>query len=192
MSPVPAFELGLWNAWIFVLCGYFVPFLLMSGSTGKAALKRLNVSVPIQHEKVFNVVSTAIMVAGVIYSIFLPLQLGTLWFFMGFVIFLVALVISLSATFFVRTTPADQPFTKGPYRYSRHPYYVAETLLSMSIAIASVSWVFLMLTVIMSIFHLIAAPAEEQYCLKRYGQDYQEYMNRTPRWIGIPKTRRRD
>jgi protein-S-isoprenylcysteine O-methyltransferase Ste14 len=142
--------------------------ILIFGSTGKTSLKRLNVSVPIQHEKLLNVISTAIWVAGIFYSIFLPLQLGTVWFFMGSVIFLIAVVISLSATFLNQTTPPDKPFTKGPYRYSRHPLYVAETLIFLSIAIASVSWV-------------------EQYCLKRYGEDYREYMDRTPRWIGIPR-----
>jgi len=28
---------------------------------------------------------------------------------------------------------------------------------------------------------------EEQGCLKKYGDTYREYMNRTPRWIGVPK-----
>ena len=192
MSLIPEFELGLWNAWIFMICGYLVPFILIFGSKGKNTSKRLNVSVPIKHEKLLNIISTAILVAGIIYSIFLPLQLGTIWFFVGSVLFLIALVIFLTAIFFVRTTPADKPFTKGPYRYSRHPIYVAETLIFLSIAIASVSWVFLMLTVIISIFHLVYAPTEEQYCLKRYGKDYREYMDRTPRWIGIPKSKTRD
>ena len=192
MSLIPAFELGLWNAWIFMICAYLVPFISIFISKDKTKLKRLNVSVPIKHEKLLNVISTAIWIAGIIYSIFLPLQLGTIWFFLGLVIFLIALVFSLSATFFVRTTPADKPFTKGSYRYSRHPFYAAETLIFLSIAIASVSWVFLMLTVIMSIFHLIYALAEEKYCLKRYGEDYREYMNRTPRWIGIPKSEKKD
>jgi protein-S-isoprenylcysteine O-methyltransferase Ste14 len=190
MSLIPEFELSLWNAWIFIICVYLPPFISILGSKGKTTSKRLNVSVPIKHEKLLNVISTAIWVAGIIYSIFLPLQLGTIWFFVGLVIFLIALVISLSASSFVRTTPADKPFTKGPYRYSRHPYYVAETLIFLSIAIASFSWVFLMLAVIMSIFHLVYAPAEEQYCLKRYGKDYRDYMDRTPRWIGIPKSRK--
>jgi len=192
MSLIPAFELGVWNAWIFMIGVYLVPFISILSSKGKTTSKRLNVSVPIKHEKLLNVISTVIWVAGIIYSIFLPLQLGTVWFFTGLVIFLAALAISLSATFFVRATPTDKPFTKGPYRYSRHPYYVAETLIFLSIAIASVSWVFLMLTIIMSIFHLIYAPAEEQYCLKRYGKDYKDYMKKTPRWIGIPKSRRND
>lgn len=191
MSIKPAFELGIWNAWIFMILFYLPLFISIYGSKGKATSKRLAVSVPIKHEKLLNIISTAILVAGFIYSIFLPLQLGKVWFFMGLVIFLIALVIFLSATFFVRTTPTDKPFSKGPYRYSRHPFYVAETLIFLSIAIACVSWVFLLLTVIMQSFHMIAAPAEEQYCLKRYGKDYQEYMKRTPRWIGIPKSKKK-
>jgi len=31
--------------------------------------------------------------------------------------------------------------------------------------------------------------AEERGCLETYGDEYKEYMNRTPRWIGIPKSR---
>ena len=188
MSLIPTFEIGFWNAWIFMIGFLLPPILSILCSKGKATSKRWTVPVPIKHEKLLNVISTVIMAVGVIYSIFLPLKLGKVWFFMGLVIFLMALVISLSATFIARTTSTDKPFTKGPYRYSRHPLYVAETLIFISITIASVSWVFLLLTAIMQSFHMIYAPAEEQYCLKRYGKDYLEYMKRTPRWIGIPKS----
>ena len=187
MSLIPAFEIGLWNAWIFMVGFLLPPFISILFGKGKASSKRWNVSVPITHEKLLNIISTVIMVAGFIYSIFLPLQLGKVWFFIGLVIFLIALVISLSATFIARTTSTDKPFTKGPYSYSRHPLYVAETLIFISITIACVSWVFLLLTVIMQSFHMIYAPAEERYCLKKYGEAYRKYMNRTPRWIGIPK-----
>jgi len=36
-----------------------------------------------------------------------------------------------------------------------------------------------------SIF-VLAIP-EERYCLEKYGDAYRAYMNKTPRWIGIPK-----
>jgi len=29
---------------------------------------------------------------------------------------------------------------------------------------------------------------EEQGCLDHYGDSYREYMKRTPRWIGMPRT----
>jgi len=188
MSLMPVFEIGLWNAWIFMIGFLLPPIISILYGKGKASSKKWTVSVPIKHEKLLNVISTITMVGGFIYSIFLPLQLGKLWFFIGLVIFLVALVISLSASFYARTTPTNKPFTKGPYRYSRHPLYLAETLIFISITIASASWVFLLLTVIMQGFHMIYVPSEEQYCLKRYGKDYLEYMQRTPRWISIPKS----
>jgi protein-S-isoprenylcysteine O-methyltransferase Ste14 len=191
MSFIPIFELGIWNAWIFMVGFLIPPVLSILYGKGNEASKRWAVSVPIKGEKILNVISTVIFVIGFIYSIFLPLQLGKVWFFIGLVIFLIALVISLSASFYARANPANKPFTKGPYFFSRHPLYVAETLIFISITIASVSWVFLVLTVIIQMFHMIYAPAEEQFCLKRYGKDYLEYMERTPRWIGLPKLRKK-
>jgi protein-S-isoprenylcysteine O-methyltransferase Ste14 len=29
---------------------------------------------------------------------------------------------------------------------------------------------------------------EEAQCLKKYGKDYKNYMEKTPRWIGILKS----
>ena len=109
MSIIPVFEIGIWNAWIFMI-GFLLPPILFS--KGEATSKRWAVSVPIKHEKLLNVISTVIMVAGLIYSIFLPLQLGKVWFFIGLIIFLIALVISLSASFYARATPTDKPFTR--------------------------------------------------------------------------------
>ena len=31
--------------------------------------------------------------------------------------------------------------------------------------------------------------AEERGCLETYGEEYREYLDKTPRWIGIPKSR---
>jgi protein-S-isoprenylcysteine O-methyltransferase Ste14 len=33
--------------------------------------------------------------------------------------------------------------------------------------------------------------SEERFCLKEYGDAYREYMNRTPRWIGITKSKKK-
>ena len=36
---------------------------------------------------------------------------------------------------------------------------------------------------------LITPIPEERECLEVYGNAYREYMNRTSRWVGIPKSR---
>lgn len=30
---------------------------------------------------------------------------------------------------------------------------------------------------------------EESHCLKKYGKSYQDYIDKTPRWIGLPKNK---
>ena len=122
------------------------------------------------------------------YSIFLPLKLGTTWFAIGLAIFLLGLIMTTMATVNFATTPMNEPVTKGMYRYSRHPLYAALLLTYLSVGIASASWVFLLVTILWAVLIGFAAADEERYCLQKYGDAYREYMNRTPRWIGLPKS----
>jgi protein-S-isoprenylcysteine O-methyltransferase Ste14 len=187
MSLIPAFEIGLWNAWVFMIWLIALPFLSSFTVKEKGVSKRLRTSVPMKYEKTLNVISTAAVIFGFIYSIFLPLRFYTIWFYLGLLIFLFGLIIDLSVLYTIREVKLDKPFTKGPYKYSRHPLYLASFFIIISIVIMSFSWVFLLIAIVVAIHQLLAAPAEEQYCLKKYGNDYRKYMDRTPRWIGLPK-----
>jgi len=86
------------------------------------------------------------------------------------------------------TNPLDEPVTKGLYRYSRHPMYLTQFLMFIGVGIASASWVFLLLSVLRTIASFMLMTPEESFCLEKYGNTYREYMNKTPRWIGIPKS----
>jgi protein-S-isoprenylcysteine O-methyltransferase Ste14 len=55
----------------------------------------------------------------------------------------------------------------------------------------SLSLVFLLIAIIYGIHIIIVAPSEEKYCLKKYGEDYRDYMLKTPRLIGIPKSNKK-
>ena len=102
-------------------------------------------------------------------------------------IFLIGIIIYNSTIGYLRNVKAKEFFDKGPYRISRHPVYVSMIFIFVSIIISCLSWVFLILLIFLLIHLIIAAPAEERYCLKKYGKNYQEYMKKTPRWIGLPK-----
>jgi len=85
-------------------------------------------------------------------------------------------------------TPPGEPVTRGIYRYSRHPMYVTSSLFLLGVSIASASWVFLLFPIIITVGAVIFIDLEEQGCLDHYGDAYREYMKRTPRWMGMPKT----
>jgi protein-S-isoprenylcysteine O-methyltransferase Ste14 len=129
-----------------------------------------------------------IMPLAFVYSIFLPLKLGTAWLYVGLLIFVLALVMTLITTYNFANTPLDEPVTKGVYRISRHPIYLSGFVLYAGIGIAGASWVLLLCAVLWIAFFQIVVPAEERFLLEKYGNAYREYMDRTPRWIGIPKS----
>ena len=192
MSLIPAFEIGVWNAWIlqaFFFLTLSVPDFLMS-KEAKESGKRATQSIPISKTRKIIGSSTHFVIVPltVIYSIFLPLQIGTVWLYVGLPIFALALAMTLITTHNFATTPLGEPVTKGIYRISRHPIYLSGFVLYIGMGVACASWVLLLCAVLWIVLLSIVVPAEERFLLEHYGDSYREYMNRTPRWIGIPKS----
>jgi len=190
MSLVPAFQIGVWNAWIFVIWPW-VDMLAIRLVGADVYRRASGLPSEMKTSRQYRVVSYASMVVdtmAVAYSIFLPLKLGTIWFYAGLAIFLIGLGVLTAATVNFATTPMDVPVTKGIYHYSRHPLYLASLLIYFSVGIASSSWVFLLVLVVQSVSIRIAAIEEERFCLEKYGDAYREYMDRTPRWLGLPES----
>ncbi|GAI49259.1 unnamed protein product, partial [marine sediment metagenome] len=126
--------------------------------------------------------------SATIYSIFLPLQLGTIWFYVGLGVFLSGLIILIIATLNFAKASLDKPITGGLYHFSRHPMYLSMLFIYTGTSLASASWLFFLLTIATVVLIRQEMALEERYCLEKYGDAYREYMNRTPRWIGMPKS----
>jgi len=190
MSWIPEFEIGIWNAWLFIIWPIILNILGRFIFKEKNVSGRPIISVPRKFEKILSIIPKVSLIIGFIYSIFLPLQLNTIWFYIGLLIFLSGLILQLVVLYTLRKAKPDRPWTTGPYRYSRHPIYFGLFLMIIGISIMSLSWLFLLIVIIFAIPLLMAVPVEEQYCLKTYGKEYQEYIDRTPRWIGLPKSKK--
>ena len=189
MLLIPVFEIGVWNAWILMIW-LLIPFFLVplkiipegreEGSDFTAEFNKT--------QKYVLRSMHIIYLLSIIYSIFVPLKLGTPWFYAGLPIYLVGLISYAMVWVGFATTPPDKLITKGIYRYSRNPMQLSQVVIYLGVGIATASWVFLLLAVLYMIMPLLWVDAEERHCLKYYGDAYREYMKRTPRWIGIPKS----
>jgi protein-S-isoprenylcysteine O-methyltransferase Ste14 len=191
MSLIPEFELGLWNAWILV-----IPVLIISFSDMRATASRESGKAgDFQLTRKENRLTYAVflpMVVSWVYAVFLPLQLGTVWLYSGLIICLFGIIFTIVAILSFATSPKEKVITKGLYRFTRNPTYIGIILMQIGLGIACSSWLYLLLTVALIILLNANLSAEERYCLYRYGDDYRKYKNRTPRWIGIPKSEKRD
>ena len=195
MSLIPEFELGLWNAWIFwlYLVLQIVPMMLIyryvwKDDWKKAMGRQYTVPPSNKTERILAYISYFVMLAILVYSVFLPLKLDTVWFYVGLFIYLLGVIFGIMADLSFATNPLDKPVTKGVYRISRNPMDFSAFLIFMGMGIACASWLFLLFGMIWIILSNRGAIAEERFCLEKYGDAYREYMNRTPRWIGIPKS----
>jgi len=191
MSLVPQFEIGLWNAWILTLYIALHPLIMMLidklVGTGDI-FKKMETPALSKTESMINILSNFVLLfALLIYSIFLPLQLGTAWFYVGLALCVLGVVTWTIAIVNIADIPLGAPWTKGLYRYSRHPMTLAGYLILIGAGIASASWIFLLFSIVCIILSNILIIAEERFCLEKFGTAYADYVNRTPRWLGIPK-----
>ena len=189
---MPAFEIGIWNTWILLILFYlsmFIPDIFLDKEARKRS-KRMSQFQPFKKKEKILALSThaIILPVALIYSIFLPLKLGTAWLYAGLAIFVVALVISITTLFNIASAPAEKPAARGVYKFSRHPIYFSGFLMFISVGIVCASWVFLFFAAVWIVFWQIVVPAEERLLIEKYGDSYRDYRDRTPRWIGIPKS----
>jgi len=192
MSLVPELELGWWNAWILTLYFLLHPLIMLlidkAVGTGDIFKKMGAPTYNNKTERIIDVFQTILFFGLFIYSVFLPLQLGTAWFYVGLALCLVGVVAWTIAIVNIVDIPLGEPWTKGLYRYSRHPMILAGFLILIGAGIASASWIFLLFSIVYIVLSAILTIAEERSCLKKFGTAYREYINRTPRWIGIPRS----
>ena len=187
MSLIPAFELGLWNAWILIIPIIIISLSDMRATAARESGKGGDFQLTRKEIRLNNAFFIPLVVSWV-YAVFLPLQLGTIWLYCGLIICLFGMVFTIAAIYNFATSPKDKVITTGPYRFTRNPTYIGMILMHIGLGIACTSWLYILLTVVMMIMFNALLPVEERFCLYLYGDDYRKYMNRTPRWIGIPKS----
>ncbi len=110
----------------------------------------------------------------------------------GFSVIALAGVIVVSAvlqfrrasTSFSTFAPATQLVTRGPYRLSRNPSYVALSLLYVGIGVAADNlWIVAGLVPILIVMHYGVIVREEQYLEREFGEEYLQYKASVRRWV---------
>lgn len=192
MSIAPALEVGIWNAWILIvllLAAAFVPPAIASERVEKRMEGEPAGSEQPRVAKRANLITHAvIMPFTLIFGIFVPIKVGTWWFYAGLLVYLLGLAMVLMYGIAWATAPLGEPLNKGVYAISRHPAYMGFFLAYVGTGIACASWVILLCAVVWIVSWHFGVVEEERILLEKYGEAYRQYMDRTPKWIGFPKT----
>jgi protein-S-isoprenylcysteine O-methyltransferase Ste14 len=76
--------------------------------------------------------------------------------------------------------------TTGPYRWVRHPFYVAAALCFAGVSLAVASWLLALAGGLILVLLVLRTDREEELLVERFGDAYRRYAERTgrflPRW----------
>jgi protein-S-isoprenylcysteine O-methyltransferase Ste14 len=119
----------------------------------------------------------------VVLIIFTPLQVGSPVLSIGAALIAVGLIGLVKALFDFKNTPLGEPVTRGIYRVSRHPQIVMSSVVLLGACIAIGSWLALIMLVAARLLSHFGIVAEEEVCVRQYGDAYHAYMKRVPRYF---------
>lgn len=185
MKLIPILSLGWQNGWLglVILYGIFGVLLLIFP---REVVQRLyDRSGWDPGRRPYIVAGKLLALAGLLLLVFSPLQWETAVFSIGLALFTLGLAIFVAALIVYSRTPLDQPARRGVYRYSRNPQILGIMLALLGLAVATGSWLTLLLFLAAQVLHyFFTIRAEEEACLAQYGESYRRYMDQVPRYFG--------
>lgn len=111
---------------------------------------------------------------------------------LGYLLVILALVTDIWAVATLaaaRTTvmphrPSSHLVTRGPFRFSRNPIYLANLVLLAGLALAlSNGWLVLLAIIDGLLTHYLAVRREESHLIAQFGYKYENYCRSVRRWI---------
>ena len=89
---------------------------------------------------------------------------------------------NISETFLTKENPIL--VTHGPYHWVRHPLYTVATIWLISLSILGANWFMLAMTCLAFMgLAVLVIPREETELGRNFGNEYQDYMKRTGRFV---------
>jgi protein-S-isoprenylcysteine O-methyltransferase Ste14 len=71
----------------------------------------------------------------------------------------------------------------GPYRWLRHPLYLAAALHTAAVSIITANWFLLLVGAVVFCLLVLRTRIEEANLAARFGDDYRTYVERTGRFL---------
>ncbi len=183
MELIPALEIGWLNGWILLAFEFLIQGLLLLVFPKDVVSRLFDRSGWSEKQRVFTIIGKVFSLACLILIVLTPLKINSSAFIVGSILYAIGLAGLVVAMLNFKDTPLNQPVTIGVYKISRHPQIVALFIIFLGICIAIGSWAALFTLMVSKLLQHFGILAEEEMCLRRYGESYRAYMEQVPRYF---------
>ena len=183
MELIPALDIGWLNGWILLAFEFLIQGSLLLVFPKDVVSRLFDRSGWNAKQRVFTIIGKLFSLACLILIILTPLKINSSAFIVGLILYAIGLAGLVVAMLNFKDTPLNQPVTKGVYKISRHPQIVALFVIILGICVAIGSWAALFMLMVSKLLQHFGIIAEEEVCLRRYGESYRAYMEQVPRYF---------
>ena len=174
---------------------FYVPIIIMTFSLFLAfILKAKRMGMP-EGGKIWMTFQMISLIIFIVILWFVPFSINlAFWIGIGIIIF-GEVVFALGFMAMQEHPEKEQRVVDwGIYRMSRHSHQLAGMITDLGVIIMgwnpdsliyTILWIYLILQIIFSHFYILM---EERKNIVKFGQEYKDYMKRTPRYFGVGKT----
>jgi len=162
------------NGWLFSLL-YFVLSTALLLLFPKYTIPRFTKVPDVKYVTQINYI---LYYAILIFLIFLPFDIGSLYFIVGASIFTIGIILYAVSLLFFAISEIQIPVTQGIYKFSRHPVYLSFFILMIGAGIATQSIIVILLNIAHFINAIFLMKEEEKSCIIIYGNDYKKYQEK--------------
>lgn len=183
MELFPELKIGWLNGWlVIVLLGLTDGILFLAFP--KEVVRRLwDRSGWSPKQQVFTIAGKLCALVCLVLLTLTPIQIGSPVCAAGVVLTVLGLLGMIKALFDFKNTSLDEPVTRGLYRISRHPQIVMSSLVILGGCIMVASWLAVAFWGVARLMEHFGILAEEEVCLKQYGDAYRAYLQKVPRYF---------
>lgn len=118
-----------------------------------------------------------------VYLFFLKLTTDTHWFYGGMAIYGLGVLLCIASVSNFAKPEENGINLKGLYRISRNPMYVAYFIYFLGCVLLTQSLLLLVVLVVFQISAHWIIRSEERWCIKKFGEEYKNYMNKVRRYV---------
>lgn len=183
MEIMPKLEFGVLNGWLLLVVELLFQGGLLLVFPREVVSRLFNRSGWSTKQRAFTITGKVFSLVCLVLIILTPLKINSSTFIIGFMLFFTGLAGLVIAMLNFKETPLNQPVTKGIYRISRHPQIAALTVAFLGVCLAIGSWLALFALVVSRLLQHFGILAEEEVCLRQYGEQYRAYMQQVPRYF---------
>ena len=133
------------------------------------------------------IIDSFVLRFSTVLTAFIPIYFNII-FMVGFFAISYFLIINGMKIVFVEVRDPPQVIKKGVFSRTRHPIYLGSIFIYLGLILMTLSLISLAILGIIFIFYNYIASHEERLLIKMFGQDYQDYVNKVPKWLILLKS----